>query len=159
MGNGWSKFKGLFWQPAEDDAAEDADSAGNGNGNGNVEHEVAEALSTLKDLAGVVGSIAIDRAGSVRASDLPRVFDPATISLIGSRMVELRSVLTNDAQEPISGSLEFEGHGFHVKSFPLGMVGVLYDDSAHKPALSMALNLVSRRVAATLETARQGVEP
>ena len=156
MGNGWSKFKGLFWQTAEDDS-EDADTTGSGNGNG--DHEVAEALSTLKDLDGVVGSIAIDAAGGVRAHDLPRVFDSATIELIGSRMVELRSVLTDDAREPISGSLEFEGHSFHVKSFPLGMVGVLLEESAHKPALSMALNLVSRRVAATLETARRGVEP
>lgn len=155
MGNGWRKFKGLFWQPAEDDDTEDADTSGNGNGN----PEVAEALSTLKDLDGVVGSIAIDAAGSVCASDLPRVFDSTTIDLIGSRMVELRSVLTGDACEPISGSLEFEGHGFHVKSFPLGMVGVLFDESAHKPALSMALNLVSRRVAASLETAREGVGP
>ena len=152
MGNGWSKFKGLFWQAAEDDEDEDADTQGPGAS----PNEVAEALSALKDLDGVVGSIAIDASGSVRAADLPRVFDTATIELIGSRMVELRSVLTEDAREPISGSLEFEGHSFHVKSFPLGMVGVLFDDSAHKPALSMALNLVSRRVAATLETARQG---
>jgi len=152
MGNGWSKFKELFWQPAEDDDTEN-DTAGNSNGN----QEVAEALSTLKDLDGVVGSIAIDTAGNVCACDLPRVFDSATIDLIGSRMVELRSVITGDAREPISGSLEFEGHAFHVKSFPLGMVGVLFDESAHKPALSLALNLVSRRVAASLETARRGV--
>lgn len=157
MGNGWSKFKGLFWQAAEDDDTDDADTAESGSEN--RDHEVAEALSALKDLEGVVGSIAIDAAGSVRASDLPRVFDVATIELIGSRMVELRSVLTGDAREPISGSLEFEGHGFHVKSFPLGMVGVLFDESAHKPALSMALNLVSRRVAARLETLPRGVEP
>jgi len=154
MGNGWSKFKGLFWQPAEDDDDEDDDT----NGPGDSDSEVAEALSALKDLDGVVGSIAIDASGSVRASDLPRVFDTASIELIGSRMVELRSVLAKDAREPLSGSLDFEGHSFHVKSFPLGMVGVLIDDNAHKPALSMALNLVSRRVAATLETARQGGE-
>jgi len=154
MGNGWSKFKRLFWQPAEDDQDADADSVGSyASGN-----EVAEALSALKDLDGVVGSIAIDAVGSVRASDLPRVFDAATIELIGSKMVELRSVLTDDAREPMSASLDFEGHSFHVKSFPLGMVGVLLDDSAHKPALSMALNLVSRRVAATLVTDHPGVE-
>jgi hypothetical protein len=149
MGNGWSKFKGLFWQPAEDD--DDHGDADDGDA-------VTEALSALKDLDGVVGSIAVDASGSVRASDLPRIFDRATIELLGSKMVELRSALTNDAREPISGSLEFEGHSFHVKSFPLGMVGVLHTDSAHKPALAMALNLVSRRVAATLETVREGVE-
>ena len=146
MGNGWSKFKVLFWQPAEDD---DEDDAGD---------PVAEALSALRDLEGVVGSIAVDASGSVRSSDLPRIFDRANLELIGSKMVELRSALTNDAREPISGSLEFEGHSFYVKSFPLGMVGVLLTDSAHKPALTMALNLVSRRVAATLETAREGVD-
>ena len=148
MENGWSKFKRLFWQPAEDDEDDDDDDGG----------AAREALSALKDLDGVVGSIAVDASGSVRASDLPRIFDRATIELIGSKMIELRSVLTNDAREPISGSLEFEGHGFHVKSFPLGMVGVLLTDSAHKPALTLALNLVSRRVAATLETAREGVD-
>lgn len=152
MGNGWSKFKRLFWQAAEDDDAGDGDTQDPGRSS----NEVAEALSALKDLDGVVGSIAIDASGGVRAADLPRVFDSATIELIGSRMVALRAVLTEDAREPISGSLEFEGHSFHVKSFPLGMVGVLLDESAHKPALSMALNLVSRRVAATLETAREG---
>src|SRR5688500_4099885 len=149
MGNGWSKFKGLFWQPAEDD--DDDGHEGNGSA-------VEEALSALKDLDGIVGSIAVDASGSVRASDLPRIFDRASIELIGSKMVELRSALTNDAREPVSGSLEFEGHSFHVKSFPLGVVGVLLTDSAHRPALTMALNLVSRRVAATLETTREGVD-
>ena len=144
MGNGWSKFKRLFWQPAEDD---DDDGAA-----------LREALSALKDLDGVVGSIAIDASGSVRASDLPRIFDPASIELLGSKMVELRLALTSDAREPISGRLEFEGYSFHVRSFPLGMVGVLLTESAHEPALTMALNLVSRRVAATFETVREGVE-
>ena len=149
MDNGWSKFKRLFWQPADDSDAGDAGDAGDA---------VAEALSALKDLDGVVGSIAVDESGGVRASDLPRIFDRATIELIGSKMVELRSTLRSDARETISGSLEFEGHSFQVKSFPLGMVGVLLTDSAHKPALSMALNLVSRRVAATLEATREGVD-
>ena len=144
MGNGWSKFKRLFWQPADDDG-DDGDAVG-------------EALSALRDLDGVVGSIAVDASGGVRAADLPRIFDRATLELIGSKMVELRSTLTSDAREPISGSLVFEGHSFHVKSFPLGMVGVLLNDSAHKPALTLALNLVSRRVAATLGTAREGVD-
>lgn len=144
MSNGWSTFKRLFWQPADDDD-DDGDA-------------VAEALSALKDIDGVVGSIAVDAAGGVRASDFPRIFDSVTIELIGARMVELRSTLRSDAREPISGNLEFEGHSFHVKSFPLGMVGVLLTDSAHKPALTMALNLVSRRVAATLATTRDGVD-
>jgi len=145
MNNGWNKFKALFWQPAEDDDEADA--------------ELADALETLKELEGVVGSIAIDSAGSVRACDLPRVFDESMIGLIGARMVELRSALTDDAREPVSGSLDFEGHSFHVKSFPLGMVGVLLNEGAHRPTVGMALNLVSRRVAATFETLDGGVEP
>ena len=151
MGNGWSKFKGLFWQPAEDEDDDD-DGSDNDADDGNV----AEALSALRDLEGVVGSIAVDAAGSVRASDLPRIFDRPTIELIGSKMVELRSVLTNDPREPVAGGLEFEGHSFYVRSFALGMVGVLFTNGAHTSALTLALNLVSRRVASSL--AGEGVE-
>lgn len=143
MQSRWSKFKALFWEPAADDD----------------DGEVAEALETLKELPGVVGSVAIDSAGSVRAYDLPRIFDETMVDLIGARMVELRSALTTNDQESISGSLEFEGHSFHVRAFPRGMVGVLLDDGAHRPTIGMALNLVSRRVAAKLETASDlGIE-
>lgn len=147
MQSRWNKFKALFWEPAADD--DDADDDG----------EVAEALDTLKELQGVVGSIAIDRAGSVRAYDLPRVFDETMVELIGARMQELRSVLTTNDQDQISGSLEFEGHSFHVRAFPRGMVGVLLNDGAHRPTIGMALNLVSRRVATKLDGATDsGIE-
>jgi len=59
-------------------------------------------------------------------------------------------VLTPTDQEALSGSLEFKGHSFHVRAFPRGMVGVLLNDGAHRPTIGMALNLVSRRVAARL---------
>lgn len=136
MPSRWSKFKALFWEPADDDADDDG--------------EMTEALETLKELPGVVGSIAIDSTGSVRAHDLPRVFDQSMVELIGARMLELGSVLTPTDQEALSGSLEFEGHSFHVRAFPRGMVGVLLNDGAHRPTIGMALNLVSRRVAARL---------
>jgi len=139
MPSRWSKFKALFWEPADDDDDDDA--------------EVTEALETLKELPGVVGSIAIDSTGSVRAHDLPRVFDQSMVELIGTRMLELGSVLTPTDQEALSGSLEFEGHSFHVRAFPRGMVGVLLNDGAHRPTIGMALNLVSRRVAAKLGAA------
>ncbi|HEY6727997.1 MAG TPA: hypothetical protein VI197_28505 [Polyangiaceae bacterium] len=145
MQNRWSKIKALFWEAAADDDSDDG--------------EMAEALATLKELQGVVGSIAIDRVGRVRAYDLPRVFDAAMVELIGVRMLELRSVLTTSGQEPLSGSLEFEGHSFQLRAFAHGMVGVLLDDGAHRPTIGMALNLVSRRVAAKLEAASDpGIE-
>lgn len=149
MQSRWSKFKALFWEPAEDDNDDEAEADG----------EMAEALHTLKELNGVVGSIAIDGSGSVRACDLPSVFDATMVELIGANMVELRSTLTTNPDETFSGSLEFEGHSFHVKAFPRGMVGVLLAEGAHRPTIGMALNLVSRRVAAKLQlAAEQGVE-
>lgn len=151
MQSRWSKFKALFWEPAEDDAEADDDDDAAG--------EMAEALHTLKELDGVVGSIAIDSSGSVRACDLPSVFDADMVELIGTNMVELRSTLTTNDDEALSGSLEFEGHSFHIRAFPRGMVGVLLAEGAHRPTIGMALNLVSRRVAAKLElAAEQGVE-
>lgn len=151
----WSKFKALFWEPAtdEDDDDERADEA-------HDDGEMADALATLKELQGVVGSIAVDAIGRVQAHDLPSVFDATTLRLVGARMLELKAVLSTDDSEQLSGSLEFEGHSFHVRALPHGMVGVLLDPGAHRPTIGMALNLVSRRVAAKLEgVSARGVAP
>lgn len=137
MSNGWSKVKNLFWQTEEVES--DAD-------------ELGTILEPLRDLPGVLGSLVVDWSGSVRASDLPRVFDEASLGEVGERMLELHSVLAEE-HDPVVGTLEFAGHCFHVKKLECGMIGVLMDDTASKPALSMALNLVSRRVASTLAPA------
>ena len=136
MGSGWSKVKNLFWQSGEgvDERA-----------------EVQQALETLRDLQGVLGSLAVDFSGVVHGADLPRVFDQKTVEELAHRMLVLCATLQVDSAEPVTANLEFEGYGFQVKGFAGGLIGVLLDPTVQKPALSMALNLVSRRVAASLE--------
>ena len=63
MQNRWTKFKALFWEPADDDEDDD--------------RELAEAMETLKELQGVVGHVAFSRlelsASPVRAVALAPV--------------------------------------------------------------------------------------
>lgn len=136
MGSGWSKVKNLFWQ-----SADEVDEA----------PEVKQALETLRDLPGVLGSLAIDFSGVVHGADLPRVFDQKTVDELAQRMLALCAALEPDSAQPLAANLEFEGYSFQIKGFASGLVGVLLDQTVQKPALSMALNLVSRRVAASLE--------
>ncbi len=143
MANGWNKVKGLFWQSGEDEQTSDG-----------VPNDLGEILTPLRDLQGVLGSLVVDAGGVVLGTDLPRVFDEPTIRELGRRMLDLRVALRSDAGEPFSSTLEFEGYSFHVKAFTSKMIGVLMDDTAQKPALGMALNLVSRRVATTLGVAQ-----
>lgn len=143
MSNGWNKVKGLFWQSGEGDEAPGAAPA-----------DLREILITLRDLQGVLGSLVVDAGGAVLGADLPRVFDESMIRELARRMLDLRVGLSTDVAEPFAGTLEFEGYSFHIKAFTSTMIGVLMDDTAQKPALGMALNLVSRRVASTLGVAQ-----
>ena len=144
MANGWSKFKRLFWQPGEE--ANEAETIELGR----APDGLSEALQALRDVQGVVGSIVVDLAGRVRASDLPRLFDEYTVRLLAARMIDLKLGLGAASEQPLSGTLDFQDYSFHVKSFASGLIGVLLEESAQTPALGMALNLVSRRVAAEL---------
>jgi hypothetical protein len=135
MGSGWSKVKNLFWQSAE----EVAELGG-----------VKQALETLRDLQGVLGSLAIDSSGAVLGADLPRVFDEKVVDELAQKMLALYGTLEPDSAEPMAADLEFDGYSFQIKGFASGLIGVLLDDTAQKPALRIALNLVSRRVATCL---------
>lgn len=143
MLSGWNKVKGLFWQSGEPYEAPDG-----------AAREVGEILMTLRELQGVLGSLVVDAGGVVLGADLPRMFDEPMICEVGHRMFDLRVALVSDAGASFASTLEFDGYSFHVKAFTSTMIGVLVEDSAQKPALGMALNLVSRRVASTLGVAQ-----
>jgi hypothetical protein len=116
-------------------------------------HEVEHALSLLRDVEGVIGSIAIANTGQLIGSDLPRLFDVAATEALATRLSHVRARLAS-AERPLqTAAFRYETHALYVSQLASGLLGVLAESSTHEPALDMATRLVGQRVDAALHAA------
>lgn len=149
------KLKDLFWisGETEDESPEELVAK--------PVETVQSALSTLRDVNGVVGSIAARPDGAVVGYDLPRTFDASRAEGAARQMSLLASALARDAGGMKTGTLRYSDFHFHVDEFPSGLIGVLASERTDRPELRMAVRLVGRRVEAALSggTARPSTAP
>jgi predicted regulator of Ras-like GTPase activity (Roadblock/LC7/MglB family) len=119
--------------------------------------DVRASLGTLKDIAGITGSFVFTHGGQLVARELPTLFDDTALAEASGRLTRLRDTFAalGDALEV--AVVRFRDHKLYVKSFGAGMLCIVADGAVNMPALRMAANLVSRRIAPALEGS--GLEP
>ena len=114
---------------------------------------VEHALSLLRDVDGVIGSIAIANTGQLLGSDLPRLFDVGATEALATRLTHVRAKLASADRPLQSAAFRYETHALYVSQLASGLLGVLAESSTHEPALDMATRLVGQRVDAAIDTA------
>jgi predicted regulator of Ras-like GTPase activity (Roadblock/LC7/MglB family) len=107
-----------------------------------------ETLAGLRDLDDVHGGFLLGSGGELLARDLPPVFDAEMFSEIGPRLVRLRETLEGDGEDVSTLTLRFSEHKLHLRTVGRFLLGVVTNAQVNGPALRMAINLVTRRVAA-----------
>jgi hypothetical protein len=145
------KLKDLFWISGSDadepPAAADPGSANKSSTEGEL--PIDHTLCTLRDVKGVVGSIAVANSGDVLGSDLPRAFDGTAKDALAMRLTQLRAALAS-AEHPLkSAAFRYQGHSLFVSQREWGLLGVLAEAQTHEPALDMVARLVSQRLDTT----------
>jgi len=111
---------------------------------------VDRVLSMLRDVDGVVGSLAVANGGDVLGSDLPRLFDREAMETLALRLSQLRAALSS-ADTPLrTAAFRYESHALHVSQLDCGLLGVLAELTTHEPALEMASKLVGQRLEAAV---------
>jgi hypothetical protein len=147
------KLKDLFWQTREEEepdpvqseasAAAVADEPGQRSA-------VVQVLELVKDIEGVLGSVAVANTGAVVGHDLPRLFDRERIERLGNRLIQLRAALGAEGSPLKSAVFRYENYDLRLNQLPWGILGVLSEHRADSPALTMALKVIGQRVESTL---------
>jgi hypothetical protein len=147
------KLKDLFWQMPEEEGATTAAASDTAADAGALQRApVVQVLELVKDVEGVVGSLAVANTGTLLGDDLPRIFDRARIERLGNRLVQLRAALAGEGIPLRSAVFRYESYDLHLNQLPWGVLGVLSEHRADSPALTMVLKVVGQRVESTLAT-------
>jgi hypothetical protein len=143
------KIKDLFWvsgTDADQPRTAPPDPGSLDKGSAKDELPLDRTLSMLRDVKGVVGSIAVANAGDVLGSDLPRAFDGTAKDALAMRLTQLRAALAS-ADHPLkSAAFRYQGHSLFVSQLDWGLLGVLAESQTHEPTLDMVARLVSQRL-------------
>lgn len=144
----WNHLKRLFWISAQTGGLADDEPDTSG--------ALSEIMGSLRDLVGVQGWLVVDRDGRVRASELPAMLGSEAVGELGAKVYEVSQAVHD---RPVSATVDYEDHSFHLRLLPSGTIGALSLATAERPALEMALNLVSKRVAQKLEPPPDSAAP
>jgi predicted regulator of Ras-like GTPase activity (Roadblock/LC7/MglB family) len=117
-----------------------------------------ETLAGLRDVDDVQGGFLLGRSGELVARDLPAVFDAEIFGEIGPRLIRLRETLEADGDDVSALTLRFSEHKLHLRAVGGFLLGVVTNATVNGPALRMAINLVTRRVAATTRSVPRDVD-
>ncbi len=122
---------------------------------------VIDSLKALRDVDGVLGSFVVDADGALLARDLSQLFDDNVLSDVGPRIKRMTDGLSESGEVPSSVVLHFKDHKLWLRPIDDCMLCVLGAPQVNRPALRMALTLISRRVAAQLpaEQAQAALPP
>ena len=102
-------------------------------------------LAPLRDVAGVLGSFAVDRAGTMLATDLPPLLDTEMLREVGPRLLRLEETLASGSKGPDLVVLRFDQQRIVVRFLSNGALGVLTTHAVNPVTLKMALTLTARR--------------
>lgn len=147
------KIKDLFWISSNDDEEQQQPSPAPRRSSKpppDQTPEVRRALEMLRDVSGVLGSIAVTNDGDVCGSDLPRAFDGSALEALGMRLSQLRAALASADRPMKSATFRYQGHSLYVSQLDFGLVGILAEQQTNAPALDMVTRLVGQRLSTAL---------
>ena len=108
---------------------------------------VRGSLATLKDVAGITGSCICTNGGRLGAREIPALFEDAVLSEAGSRLLRVGETFAAHGDEIEAAVVRFGEHRLDLKAIGGGMLCIVVAGPVNMPALRMAANLVSRRIA------------
>jgi predicted regulator of Ras-like GTPase activity (Roadblock/LC7/MglB family) len=143
------RLKDLFWvSPSAGDPEPPAQGVADAAESPTRPREIDRVLTMLRDVDGVVGSVAVDNGGELLGSDLPRMFDREALETLALRLSQLRAALSS-AETPFkTAAFRYESHALYISQLGCGILGVLAELRTHEPALEMAARLVGQRLEA-----------
>lgn len=148
------KLKDLFWitsdEEGDDPSPARAQLGADAKKAAAKAPEVRRALQLLRDVSGVLGSIAVTNDGDLCGSDLPRAFDASALESLGMRMSQLRAALASADRPMKTATFRYQGHSLFVSQLDFGLVGILAEQQTNAPALDMVTRLVGQRLNATV---------
>jgi predicted regulator of Ras-like GTPase activity (Roadblock/LC7/MglB family) len=117
---------------------------------GALAESVRVSLATLKDVAGIMGSFVCTPDGRLVSREISAVFDDGALAEAGSRLLRVREAFAAGGDEMEVGVIRFRDHRIYTKTVGNSMLMILTEADVNMPALRMAANLVSRRIAAAV---------
>jgi predicted regulator of Ras-like GTPase activity (Roadblock/LC7/MglB family) len=119
--------------------------------------ELLASLSTLKDVAGIMGSFVFTEDGRLVAREIPALFDDTALAEASGRLTRLRETFAAVGDRLDVAVVRFRDHKLYLKALGAGMLCIVAEGGVNMPALRMAANLVGRRIVPALE--RAALEP
>lgn len=108
---------------------------------------VQQILETLRDVQGVAGSFVALGDGRLLSRDMPSLFSDELLMDIAPLIARLgESFVAMEGLDVVGGTLVFQHYTLFLQRLPYGHLCVLGAGDTHRPALSMAMKLVSRRI-------------
>ena len=120
---------------------------------------VRGSLATLKDVAGITGSFVCGRDGRLVAREIPALFEDAVLSEAGSRLLRVGETFAAHGDEIEAAVVRFGDHRLYLKAIGGGLLCIVVAGPVNMPALRMAANLVSRRIAPAVAQVEQEPPP
>jgi predicted regulator of Ras-like GTPase activity (Roadblock/LC7/MglB family) len=112
------------------------------------EPTVVHLLSGLRDVEGVVGSFLVAPSGASIGVDLPQVFDADVVAEATDRLTRARDGFEARGDRLRSLELRFAQQRLYLTCIDAGFLGVLHVGPANVPLLSMATQVVLRKLSA-----------
>jgi predicted regulator of Ras-like GTPase activity (Roadblock/LC7/MglB family) len=106
------------------------------------------ALSTLRDVQGVLGSFVVDQEGAVLARDMPAMVDDGALAGAGRRVMRMALAIEQLGKKPDQCSLRFGSFLLVARSAEPLTLCVLLSGTSNVTALHMGTTLVARRLLA-----------
>jgi predicted regulator of Ras-like GTPase activity (Roadblock/LC7/MglB family) len=120
---------------------------------------VRSSLATLKDVAGIAGSFVCTTSGRLIAREIPALFEDAVLAEAGSRLLRIGETFAASGDVLEFAVVRYGENRLYLKAISGGMLCIVVAGEVNMPALRMAANLVSRRIAAAVGRAQAELPP
>jgi predicted regulator of Ras-like GTPase activity (Roadblock/LC7/MglB family) len=120
---------------------------------------VRTSLATLKDVTGIAGSFVCTTSGRLIAREIPALFEDAVLAEAGSRLLRIGETFAASGDMLEFAVVRYGENRLYLKAISGGMLCIVVAGEVNMPALRMAANLVSRRIAAAVGRAQAELPP
>jgi predicted regulator of Ras-like GTPase activity (Roadblock/LC7/MglB family) len=104
--------------------------------------DTEQALTSLRDVAGVEGSFLVDSGGALAAWNMPSAVHEDLLDEAGVKLARLRQAFAVAGQELDFCMVRFANYKLCLKASQVGIICVLTRPDVNMPALRLALKLI-----------------